>query len=115
VSDSGGGGAPRAIFVESCPFGSRVILRNNHASGPYFPVTDGIVLEGADGVRVLRTSLSVLGGVGISLDAASDDNRLTSNQISSTAGPNVADAGTSNCWLRNECDDTSCPDATGCP
>ena len=114
VTDSGGAGALRGILVESCPFGSRVVLRSNRVVGYSFPVTDGIVLEGADGVRVLLNTVSAVGGRGRSLDAASDDNRLTANVIINAANGDAADAGTSNCWLRNQCA-TICPDASGCP
>lgn len=115
VSKSFAGAATRGILVEDCPFGSRVMLRRNVIGNEV--VTDGIVLSDSDGVRILRNefSFNTVLGVGISLDATSDDNRVTGNQFVPTGGPNASDNGTSNCWLRNNCADATCPGPDGCP
>jgi parallel beta-helix repeat protein len=61
----------------------------------------GIVLHNADGTRILANKVYSNATAGISLDAASDGNRVQGNDIRNNS-PDVVDAGTGNCWKNNE-------------
>jgi parallel beta-helix repeat protein len=104
-------GNVRGILLEDSPFGSRLIARRNVVDSN----TDGIFLNNTAGASVTRSYLTLNSGNGIWLNASSSDNRLRGNDISSSGGQDALDEGTSNCWQGNSCEDTSCPDASGCP
>ncbi len=61
----------------------------------------GILVRGSDHVRVQANVVGSSTGAGIAVDAGSSNNLLQGN-TSTGNHPDVLDAGTGNCWKRNE-------------
>ena len=127
------GFADAAIYLGSIPAGARVRAIQNTVSQSTrglivedalpgvvvrrvfaeYNVIDGFFLHNADGVVLARNTSSGSGGVGIRLDATSDDNRLVGNMITGSVGLDVLDEGASNCWRHNVFS-TGTPNPDGC-
>lgn len=101
----------RGILLEDSPLGSRLLVRANDLglNG------DGIFLNNASGAVLSGNEVGGSTNNGIWLNAGSDTNLIRGNAISGSANVDAFDEGTNNCWRGNSCEDTSCPDASGCP
>lgn len=84
----------RGIIVEdSAP---TVIAQHNHTANN----GTGIFLHNSDGSQIRRNTVGANTSVGIELDAGSDNNRVSGNEISGSP-TDVLDSGTGNCWRGN--------------
>lgn len=89
--------APRSVQVSHC-----------YAN---FNLDAGILLQNSDGIVVKGTQVQENDARGIAVDAGSDDNRLTGNDVGGSP-TDVSDAGNGNCWKKNAYTTGSVP---GCP
>ena len=90
------GGHDFGVLVEGCTERS-VSISKSYVN--YNNVT-GIQLQNSDGIELKKNQVANNTTNGIAVDAGSDDNRITGNDVSGSA-TDVSDAGTGNCWKKN--------------
>ena len=95
------------MLIESCAARS-VSVKGSAAN---FNNLTGIALQGTDGIEIKNNQVVDNPSFGIFVDANSDGNRISGNDIEGSAS-DVSDAGTGNCWKKNQYTTGSVP---SCP